>query len=182
MCSICDGKTSEQHREEMSAHIGAGRWALQGVEAGPHCAGWVYTVGLMENFGQPELVVTHGDMHANGEMLNEFGGYIAGGLEVDADSILVFGDYAFEFVPVHPSYLAAGLCASWERYYDRVGTAPGPLRVLQLVVPLLTPCDDCERRRRCLATPGAPGFGTDLNRPALNRAARRARSRGERHR
>ena len=53
--------TFDEMHEEMSVQIGAGRWTVEGVEAGPRTPNWVYTVGLIENFDHPELVATDGD-------------------------------------------------------------------------------------------------------------------------
>ena len=176
MCEICDGKTYQEIFEGMRDRIHAHGWTLQGVTPGVHGSGWVYTIGLMEAFGHPELVVTGGDIQSNGGLLNEISERISRGLRVDADAELDLDGYVVEFEPVHASYLSHGLCAVWDDYYRRSGAQPGPLRVLQVVLPLLAWCDHCDRERRCLGVPGARGFGG-----GLNRAARRARARRERH-
>ena len=175
MCDICDGKTYQEAFEELRDRIDAHGWSLQGVEPGVHGPAWVYTIGLIENFGNPELVITGGDIHQNAGLLNELGERIARGLRVDAESVLDLDGYVVEFENVHASYLSHGLCASWDDCYRRIGAQPGPLRVLQVVPPLLEWCDHCDRKRRCLSVPGARGFGG-----GLNRAARRAQARRER--
>lgn len=177
MCSICDGKTYEQVFEDMHVHIAAGRWALQGVEPWPHGSGWIYTVGLAHNFGHPELVVTDNVLEQGGALLNEIGDRISRGHRVDATTALDLGGYVVEFETVHDSYLVGGLCASWDSYNAWIGARADPLSVLQVVPPLTEWCDHCDRQRRCLATPGAPGFGD-----VRNRAARRAQSRRRRRR
>ena len=177
MCAICDGKTYEQVFETMHTHIAGGRWALQGVEGGSRSEGWVYTIGLTHNFGHAELVIVDGDLQQDGALLNELGARISRGLRVDASSTLDLGGYVVEFESVHGSYLAGGLCASWVNYNEWLGTRPGPLEVLQVVPPLSEWCEHCDRRRRCLAAPGTPGFGD-----RRNRAARRAQSHRRRRR
>jgi hypothetical protein len=177
MCEICDGRTEQELFERMRARIDAHQWTLQGVEAGPHSAGWVYTIGLLDGYGNPELVISGEDMHHDAALLAEIGERIERGVRVEAGDVLDLDGYPVEFETVHPSYLEHGLCACWTDYYARIGEAPGPLRVLQVVPPLTEWCDHCDRKRRCLATPGAPGFGG-----GLNRAARRARSRRVRRR
>ena len=161
----------------MRARIADHQWVLQAVEAGPHSAGWVYTIGLTASYGSPELVISGDDMRHDAMLLNEIGQHIAIGAEVDAGEVLDLSgldgeEYPVEFEEVHGSYLEHGLCACWTDYYWRMGEDPGPLRVLQVVPPLTEWCDHCDRKRRCLATPGARGFGS-----GLNRAQRRARSR-----
>jgi hypothetical protein len=175
MCSICDdAKTMEQVLENIGYHINDRGWALQAVEAGPRNPSWVYTVGLMESFDHPELVVTHSEIYAAADLLNTIGDRVAAGARVDPESTLDLDGYVFEFVAVHLAYIATGLCASWERYYTWTGARRRALpEVLQVVVPLAEWCERCDRRRRCLATPGTHGFN-------VSRAARRARPPHER--
>jgi len=164
MCDICDGKTYQQAFEELRHRIDAHGWSLQGVEPEEHGSAWVYTIGLIENFDNPELVITGGDIHRSAGLLNALGERIARGLRIDADTVVDLDGYLVEFETVHASYLSHGLCASWDDCYRRIGTQPGPLRVLQVVLPLLEWCDHCDRKRRCLSVPGARGFGGGLNR------------------
>ena len=175
MCRICDGATEQDLFDSIDTHVAAGRWALQGVEPEPGGEGWVYTIGLLENFGQPELVATGRNLGSYAGLLNEIGERVERGLRVDAGSVLDLDGYVVEFETVHPSYLAHGLCASWNNYYGATGTQPEPLRALQVVVPLTEWCDHCDRLRRCLATPGARGFGGPGNRAARRAQARRGR-------
>lgn len=171
MCIICDGATYQRVFDDQHARISTGDWALQGVEPGPNTVPWVYTIGLIENFEQAEFVITHIDLDAGAWLLNELGDRVAQGLRIDARSSLEVDGLSIEFEAVHPTYLAHGLCASWNRYYDALGAEPGPLRALQ-VVPPRSDCDHCNRLRRCLVTPGCRDFGA-----GPNRAARRARER-----
>lgn len=175
MCDICDGKTEQDIFDDQNDRVAARGWTLQGVEPGQHGSGWVHTIGLIENFDSPELVVTGVDLPHGGGLLQDVCQRIADGLCVEAGDALELDGYVFEFEAVHASYLAHGLLASWERYYARIGEPPGPLRALQVVVPSAGLCDHCDRKRRCLSVPGARGFGG-----GLNRAARRARARRDR--
>ncbi len=177
MCELCDGNTYEQVFETMRDHVGAGKWALQGVEPGASSPGWVYTVGLIQNFDHPELVVVNGDLRSCGALLDEIGLRISRGLRVDAGATLDLGGYVVEFGSVHASYLTDDLCASWENYYGWIGARPGPLRALQVAPPLAEWCDHCYREGRCLSVPGARGFGSGLNRSARRAQARRHRRR-----
>ena len=81
-------------------------------------------------------------LHAISERI-ECGLLVDAGIEVDLGD-----DYVVEFVRVHPSYLADGLLATWDRYYEWVGAPPGELRALQVVPPMEVWCDDCNRKRR----------------------------------
>jgi len=175
MCEICDGKTEEEIFDNMYARVAARGWTLQGVEPGEHSSGWVYSIGLIENFDSPELVVTGVALESGGGLLSDICERIADGLRVEAGDALDLDGYIFEFDAVHPSYIAHDLFASWVRYYRRIGKYPGPLRVLQVVVPSAGLCDHCVQKRRCLTVPGTREFSG-----GLNRAERRARARRER--
>jgi hypothetical protein len=172
MCDICDGRTEQELFESMRDRIADHQWVLQAVESGTHSAGWVYTIGLMASYGAPELVISGDDMRHDAMLLDEIGDRIRRGAHVDAGLTLDLDGYPVEFEVVHPSYIEHGLLACWHDYYWRMGEEPGPLRALQVVPPLTEWCDHCDRKRRCLATPGARGFGG-----GLNRGQRRARSR-----
>ena len=130
----------------------------------------MYSIGLIENFDSPELVVTGVDLESGGGLLSEICERIADGLEIEAGDELDLDGYNFEFDAVHPSYIEHNLFASWVRYYRRIGESPGPLRVLQVVVPAAGLCDQCVQKRRCLTVPGTREFSG-----GLNRAERRAR-------
>ena len=175
MCEICDGRTEQELFESMRARIADHQWVLQAVEAGPHSAGWVYTIGLTVAYGSPELVLSGDDMRHDAMLLAEIGDRIERGAHVDAGVTLDLDGYPVEFEVVHPSYIEQGLLACWHNYYYEMGEEPGRLRVLQVVPPLTEWCDHCDRKRRCLSVPGTPGFGA-----RLNRAGRRARARRQR--
>jgi len=177
MCEICDGKTEEEIFDNMNARVAARGWTLQGVEPGQHSSGWVYSIGLIENFDSAELVVTGVALEDGGGLLGDICERIADGLRLEAGDALDLGGYVFEFEAVHPSYIAHDLFASWVRYYRRIGAPPGPLRVLQVVVPAAGLCDVCAQNRRCLTVPGTREFSG-----GLNRAERRARARRQGHR
>lgn len=75
MCRMCEGFTREQLNEEARCHIIHHGWFLQGIVPGPDGTGggWVYTVGLLENFDHPELVVTDISYEDGGALLNQLG-------------------------------------------------------------------------------------------------------------
>jgi hypothetical protein len=153
----------------MDGYVRAGQWFLQAVEPSPHSRSWLYTVGLVENFGHPELVVTDCEPIAAAGLVNEIAGRISRGAHVAPGGALDLDGYLVEFGVVHESYLAHGLCASWHGFYDWRGAPPGRLRVLQVIQPLTEWCDHCDRERRCLSIPGARGFGG----PVVSRACAR---------
>jgi hypothetical protein len=172
MCEICDGKTWTEVLQGMGKRIAEHGWSLEGVAPGKHTEEWLYSVGFIENYDSPELVVAGEQTQFGGGLLCEIGDRITSGLRVKAGDRLDLDGFVVELDTVHASYLAHGLLASWERYYDWLGERPGPLRALQVIPPSVGYCSFHEHRPGCLTVPGTPGFGH-----LLNRAARRARAR-----
>jgi hypothetical protein len=58
MCGLCDGASEDELHLELARIIDTYGWAIQGVEGTESCDSWAYTIGLVERYGQPELVVT----------------------------------------------------------------------------------------------------------------------------
>ena len=160
--------------ERMHAHVASGSWALQGVEAGEHQRPWAYTIGLMQHFGHPELVITDGAWRESAVILNQLGECVRQGDRFVPGMVVESDGSAIELGVVHPSYVRDGLCASWSAYYDWTGAVPGSLEVLQVITMASTYCEHHQGMRAGLAVPG--GFamsGNRLNRMERRRAARR---------
>ena len=58
MCFLCDGGTIEDLERLIAAHIIEPGWHVAGVEGAGRDASWAYTIGLLERFDHPELIVT----------------------------------------------------------------------------------------------------------------------------
>jgi hypothetical protein len=131
MCQMCEGWSLEEVRQDLSERIDRFGWALQGV-TGPRP--WVYTIGLTERFGHPELIMAGVDISCASFALNVLGAGIGDGetftpgLEgVDVD------DVPLDFGQVHPVHVASGLVAMWEDHYTHLPGAPPPLEVVQVI-------------------------------------------------
>jgi hypothetical protein len=175
MCDICDGMTYEESLRRLDGVVASHGWAIQGVEADRHGPPWAYTIGLIEHFGHPELVVTDCTWPVAVELLNDVGDRVAAGARL-AVGDTVRGDAGrVELAPVHPGHLQHGLCASWTSYYEWRGDDVGPLEVLH-VVPVLGSSGDLRAMgRRDLSTMGTFVASGGPNRAARRRAARRRR-------
>ena len=72
---MCDGASPDEVL--LATHAGVVRcgWAIQGVVGhDPHEVDWLYSVGLSEGFGHPELVVVGVKIPEPAQAVNELGG------------------------------------------------------------------------------------------------------------
>ena len=74
MCRICDGFTIEEVVRQDAAEIAEHGFVLQAVagESGrsDDPGSWVYTVGLLDTIGHPELIVAGTDVDTGGRVLS----------------------------------------------------------------------------------------------------------------
>lgn len=133
MCPICDGKSRDEVLHDLHHVVERFGWAVQGVEA-PRP--WVYTIGLVDRYGHPELVLVGVDISLSMTVLNALGMMVATGEQLrPGGTDVVVGEMELTFGSVHPVHLAAGLVGTWEGYYEwRRGPSP-TLEVVQ-VLPL----------------------------------------------
>lgn len=130
---MCDGMSLEEVLHDLHHVVERFGWAVLGVEA-PRP--WVYTIGLADRYGHPELVLAGVDISLAMNVLNALGTMVAIGEELrPGGTDVVVGEMELTFGAVHPVHLAAGLVGRWDAYYDwRPGPAPA-LEVVQ-VLPL----------------------------------------------
>lgn len=123
MCFVCDGGTIDEYNEIVSANIERAGWHLTGVEASDRTPGWVYTIGLIERFDHPELVVMGGCcMQCAAAQLNNLGRLIESGTRMAVDTAVCDchpGGPA-RFGPVHPAQWNDRL-GTWVMYYQPLG-------------------------------------------------------------
>jgi len=147
MCVMCDGMSYEDALQDLIDRKEKWGWALQGVEARPP---WTYTIGLLERFDHPELVMTGVPITVAFNVLNVLGTRIAVGerFEPGTEDIVV-GETALRFVAVHGVHLAAGLVGMWQNAYS---TDPGMLERLAVVQALVLPVGRQPRLDRAFTT------------------------------
>ena len=147
MCVICDGTTVDQARLDLSNRKERFGWALQGVEASRP---WVYTIGLLERFDHPELVMAGVPIRVAGSALNALGARIAGGERFPAGCSGVRVNEVEAVVgPVHHVHVAAGLVGRWEDHYR---DHPAMLERLEVVQVLPVPTGRLPRLDRSYTT------------------------------
>lgn len=178
MCDICDGTaTIDDYFNRMHLRIAEHGWYTVCVEADARSPGWLYTVGLSESFGHPELVVVGLKPDAAHEVLEALSLGVLDGHRYAVGEIADIGGRRVRFGAVHPAHLSRDLVAAWRGYYRGLGGEPPPLEVLQVI------CSDdffcsCHRGgQRQLSRPaplvGSAGRGRTAGRKATRKQRRR---------
>jgi len=168
---MCEGATREEVLEEARCHIIHHGWFLQGIlgEAGTEGGDWVYTVGLLENFGHPELVITDMTYEDGGRWLNQLGELVRDGCDLRDDHPASAGLLAVR--DVHPEHFANDLVNVFIELEGRLPAAGGYLQVV--------PDAYCSCHRYQLTDlSDSNQFPTGRRRP--NRSERRAAARRKR--
>jgi hypothetical protein len=172
MCVLCDGKSIDEYLSGLHQSIAESGFAIVAMELSDD-PGLVYTVGLIDRVGHPELVVAGQDLPLAATVVRELARAVVGG------ELLRAGDEAFVlgaqvgFRRVAESQLRNGLLNMWHNYYDfgPWDRADLVLDAVQVVLPDGGQCYECQTTQPRLDTDTA-----HISRP--NRAQRRASARG----
>jgi len=165
MCLLCDGYSEQQVMQQIDLAIRVHGWQLTQVED-EHLP-WTYTIGLLETYGHPELLVVDLKPDAEVALLQALVEIIQQHGSLPPDEL---GRRGLAVVPVHEAHLSTSLLASWSRYYGR---CPAPGSFLQVLPPSSWFCE-------CHAHAGRRFDRVDPQPPPPNRAARRAVARQKR--
>jgi len=131
MCCMCDGMSWEEAQADLDARMERFRWVLQAVEA---ARPWVYTIGLTEQIGHPELVMAGVPLDVAGRMLNEVAEHLCHSDELLwPGGSLQMAEIELEVGEVHPVHIAGGLVGQWQAYYERHPDGAPALEVVQLM-------------------------------------------------
>ena len=134
MCLRCDGYSEKQIQQMTEMQIAVHGWGVVAVDDHPPVA---YSIGVLENYGHPELVVMDIETLAAQQLINHVGALIRdGGGALDRD---VLSGQGIQIVEVHPTHLRSGLVGGWARYY---GERPRAGDFVQILPPpqLLCAC------------------------------------------
>ncbi|MCU1393480.1 MAG: hypothetical protein JWM34_1908 [Ilumatobacteraceae bacterium] len=112
MCLRCDGYTEQQIIGMTEMHIRVFGWSVAAVE---EARPWTYSIGLLENFGHPELVVTDMEIGLAKVLINEVATVVKDGVDPRARHELQ--SMGVELVVVDERHLRTRLFNSWTRYY-----------------------------------------------------------------
>jgi hypothetical protein len=176
MCDICDGKSEDEVRLDLARKIDTYGWAIQGVEGSARNEPWAYTIGLVEHFGHPELVVTSISLEIAGLILNQLAEDIRARCRFVAGDGAIAAGVHVNFAAVHPAQFDFGVFNTWFDHYR----AGGPeLSALQVLLPPRLCCGYHAQHVTRLDQPWPPPA---LNLTRSNQADRRAAQRRHRRR
>lgn len=135
MCFMCDGGTTEDYDLAVTANIKDFGWHLTGVEQSARSPSWVYSIGLIERFDHPELIVTGiCCMPCAAQGLNEIGTLIQEGSRFSTGDELAGGcpGGTARFGAVHPSHWTTDRFNAWVNHYgpQRQTLEPSALQVI----------------------------------------------------
>jgi hypothetical protein len=136
MCMMCDGYSADEVNQWYEMAIAVHGWAISGVED-EHLTPWAYTIGLVEGFDHPELIVVGMSWKGANRALNELGAQILGGSRFDERSVAEVGDHLFPFGPVDPEQFEHEGFNGWTDFYERWKREFVPRVALQVFPP---PC------------------------------------------
>lgn len=133
MCFMCDGGTAAEYYALIDRCIDGGVWFVQGVESDPP---WAYTIGLVELFGHPELVMVGGGWEGARAVLNRVGERIGRGERVDWGSTMLELEDGTQlcFVPVARELYESEWFAGWWHYYGSKPWAPPAFAAMQVLL------------------------------------------------
>lgn len=135
MCFICDGGTEEEFQELVGFEIQLNGFHLQAVAGDRRRNPWAYTVGLLERFEHPELIVNgRGCLDCLSRTLSELGQRVALGEHfVMGDEATTARDVELRFGAVHRGQWSTDRFNVWHSHYAaRPWPAPEP-RALQVL-------------------------------------------------
>jgi hypothetical protein len=140
MCIMCDGASRDEALFSLHASIEEFRWAIQGVEPGPHTPPWAYTIGLSSRFDHPELIVVGVDLEVAAGFMNSMGTRIGDGERFRAGDVIVGSrGQHYHLEAVHPEHFTNGTFAVWEEYYEALGEAIPATHAIEIVWPKKRP-------------------------------------------
>ncbi|MGH9126996.1 MAG: DUF4262 domain-containing protein [Acidimicrobiales bacterium] len=158
----------------MAEKIATYGWAIQGVEGSPTNAQWAYTIGLVEHYGHPELVITSVAFETAAWILHELVAGVSDGQPLQAGARVVVANVRLEVVAVHPRQFDHGVFNSWFDQYRAFRDCGMELSALQVLLPAEAFCEFHGHHQPRLDRPEQV-----LEYPDRNRAYRRAQLRRE---
>jgi hypothetical protein len=154
MCRICEGRNQEDLLAEDAAIIAEHGYLVTGVGDGdpPH---WTYTVGLLDRFGHPELIVAGPHLEVAGALINLVGREIGDGRSFHAGDVLALpGDTgSARFGRVHPIQYRLATFNVWHWLAHREVVSSTALEAVQVFAPRESICRGAACRQPDLSRP-----------------------------
>ena len=153
MCENCDLTL-----ERLPGRIRDNAFTVLSVGSSATARGWAYTIGLVDAYGHPELVIAGLPLNRMVGPLTALARCVAAGDRIDTPGQHGFNGAAIGTVPVHSRHLERGLMARWSWYYDLVGRFDLQLRALQIVLPVGEYCWHHQTEQPDLGSPRHVAF------------------------
>ncbi len=164
MCLECDGYSHEEAMQALDLQIRVHGWALVQVEDGPTT--WCYTVGLLENYDHPELVLFDVRTESQRPLMAHLVELVVRHGELPAGRLAMLG---LRCADVHEDHLRSNLFGTWANRYGEL-PEPGDMIHVRLPDEAYCPCHAQSVRRLDLPGPLPP---VPVVPAPTNRAARR---------
>ena len=131
MCEICDGVPLEEVERRLDLAYEVEGWVWHHIDDRENDRTWAYTVGLKENFGQPDVLMRGGGPSGQATVIPYVGMYLSTGGRhmIDNDPLLLM-------IPIDPEMLDDELVYDW---IDRIGRRPTSADMLELFLMPETP-------------------------------------------
>lgn len=175
MCEMCAGATIDDVRQRLHEKIVTDGFALVPVGGNGSDRGFAYTVGLVNSFMHPELVVVNHPLDEAVQVLYTLGKRVTGGSRLHAGDVVSCLGGEVALVDVHPAHFRRGLIAMWFDYYRAAQRLDLEPSALQVVLPTEHHCYEHQATQPRLDTEAHVPFGP-------TRAERRAQRSGKRRR
>ena len=125
MCLRCDGYTEIDVHNTTEMQILVHGWSVAAVEENRP---WAYSIGVLETYAHPELVVMGVEIKVAHDLINYIGGCVRdGGGVLDHKDLHAEG---IRLVDVHERHLRSNLFGSWIRYYGELPRAGDFMQIL----------------------------------------------------
>ena len=168
--------SEDEVRLDLARRMEAHGWAVQGVEGSPTNWTWAYTIGLIERFDHPELVVAGLCFKIAARVLNELASRVQHGARLAPGVTTMIGRVPQRFVSVHPQQFDHGVFNYWFDHYRAFAPSEIDLHALQVIVPRQALCAGRHGRLPRLDRP-EPALELFPRNRAERREARRRRPR-----
>ena len=150
MCLECDGYSHEEAMQALDLQIRVHGWTLVQVADGPDA--WCYTIGLLENYGHPELVLFDVDTEVQHRLMTSLVGLVTDYGKLPPGDL---ADAGLSVGEVHTDHLLGDLFGRWIEYYDEF-PEPGDMLHVRLPADAYCECHGSTARRLDLPGPLQP--------------------------
>ena len=158
MCDLCDGADYDDVYSKMHKLISTHGFTVMRVGRHDSAPGLAYTIGLVDSFDHPELVVAGLPLDEAAGVLSALGSCVAGGDRLDSPGRHGLNGTPIAVVPVHTRQLDSGLMNCWNGYYDWLARFDLDLKALQIVMPTGGYCCEHQKEQPDLSKPAHVPF------------------------